>query len=144
MHDLSRGRWGVHRTRSQRGVPGKAVWFALPLHAMSLAYKPPTVDRTAAETVRELRERLAHRGARHMIGNDLDGGSVLSVSRDLTIWCRHHLITWTRRAAGPTSTRTRTSPKPSNAWSRPRVTSNEERSTRAMKPSIQPGVSWAA
>ncbi len=94
VHDLSRGRWGVYRTRSQRGVPGKAVWFALPLHAMSPAYRPPAVDRTPAETVCELRERLAHRGARHMIGNDLDGGSVLSISRDLTIWCRGHIITW--------------------------------------------------
>ena len=94
VHDLSRGRWGAHRTRSQRGVPGKAVWFALPLNAMSLAYKPPAVERTAAQTVRELREQLAHRGAEHMIANDLGDGSVLSVSRDLTIWCRGHLITW--------------------------------------------------
>ncbi len=30
-----------------------------------------------------------------MIGNDLDGGSVLSVSRHLTVWCRDHVITWT-------------------------------------------------
>lgn len=95
VHDLSRGRWGVHRTRSERGVPGKAVWFALPLHTASLAYRPPSVDRTPAETVRELRDRLARRGPRHMIGNDLDGGSVLSVSRHLTVWCRDHVITWT-------------------------------------------------
>ena len=94
VHDLSRGRWGAHRTRSQRGVPGKAVWFALPLHAMSLAYRPPAIDRTPAQTAGELKERLTHRGARHMIGNDLTGGSVLSISRDLTIWCHAHTITW--------------------------------------------------
>jgi hypothetical protein len=97
---LSAGRWGHHAARGRLGawkVPGKAVWFALRV--------PPGADLATSE-------RLAPRGSRAIVelvaaladrglgtglvpvtetGGDL---AVLSVSQDLTVWCRGDIIWW--------------------------------------------------
>ena len=97
---LSAGRWGHHLSRGRLGawkVPGKAVWFALRV--------PPGTDLATSE-------RLAPRGSRaiaELAGAVADRGlgaglvpvteaggdlAVLSVSRQLTVWCRGEVVWW--------------------------------------------------
>jgi hypothetical protein len=97
---LSAGRWGHHLTRSRFGgwrVPGKAVWFGLPVPARCVP-GPQRGGRLApGRAARALEEMLAERG--------LGGGllraqapsaemSVLSVRCGLTVWCRDTVIWW--------------------------------------------------
>ena len=100
---LSAGEWGAHLSRGRLGswkVSGKAVWFALRV--------PPGCDvarfgRTELgpwQAVNELEAMLDGRGlGGRMVRADEPGASmsVLSVSRDLTVWC--HAGTASFRAA---------------------------------------------
>ncbi len=97
---LSAGRWGHHLSRGRLGawkVQGKAVWFAL--------HVPPASDLACSEriaprgsrAIEELAAALADRG----LGSGLvpmteSGGelAVLSVSQQLTVWCRGEVIWW--------------------------------------------------
>jgi hypothetical protein len=100
---LSAGQWGCHLSRSRLGswsVPGKAVWFAqrippatLPDHVGRPRYDPDWL-------VDELEAMLADRGlATSMLRADLQGMSVLSISRHLTVWRHGEVVSW-RTAAG--------------------------------------------
>ena len=97
---LSAGEWGAHLTRGRLGswkVSGKAVWFALRV--------PPTLDvarhrRPALSpwrAVSELEAMLGNRGlGGRLVRADEPGAavSVLSVSRDLTVWCHSGIASW--------------------------------------------------
>jgi hypothetical protein len=96
---LSAGEWGAHLTRGRLGswkVSGKAVWFALRV--------PPTLDvarqgRPALspwQAVNELEAMLGSRGLGRLVRADEPGVavSVLSVSRDLTVWCHSCTASW--------------------------------------------------
>ena len=97
---LSAGEWGAHLTRGRLGswkVSGKAVWFALRV--------PPTLDvarhrRPALSpwrAVSELGAMLSSRGlGGRLVRADEPGAavSVLSVSRDLTVWCHSGIASW--------------------------------------------------
>jgi len=103
---LSGGRWGHHLTRSRLGgwkVPGKAVWFALPIPAP--AHRAPDwASRsrlTPCEAAGELAAMLADRGLgdRLMVADEpATGMAVLSVRCGLTVWCRERIICWRTRA----------------------------------------------
>ena len=97
---LSAGRWGHHPTRARFGgwkVPGKAVWFALPVPA-GIVPEPLRRTRLApGRAARALEEMLAERG----LGGGLlraqepsERMSVLSVRCGLTVWCRSNVIWW--------------------------------------------------
>jgi len=97
---LSAGRWGHHLSRGRLGawkVQGKAVWFGLRI--------PPGSDLAASErvcprgsrTIAELTAALADRGLGAGLVPVTDPGgdlAVLSVSRQLTVWCRGAVIWW--------------------------------------------------
>lgn len=102
---LSDGRWGHHLTRSRLGgwkVPGKAVWFAMPV-------PPPTAAAGEwearsrlgpCEAASELAAMLADRGLSDglmMTPEPAAGMAVLSVRCGLTIWSRPGLIAWRSR-----------------------------------------------
>jgi hypothetical protein len=99
---LSAGQWGCHLSRSRLGnwkVPGKAVWFslrippaALPDHVGRPRYSPDLL-------VDELEVMLADRGLASIVRADLDGISVLSISRHLTVWRHGTEVSW-RSPAG--------------------------------------------
>jgi len=94
---LSAGQWGCHLSRSRLGnwkVPGKAVWFslrippaALPDHVGRPRYSPDWL-------VDELEVMLADRGLASIVRADLDGISVLSISRHLTVWRHGAEVSW--------------------------------------------------
>jgi hypothetical protein len=95
---LSAGQWGCHLTRSRLGnwrVPGKAVWFALrippaalPDHIGRARYSPDWL-------INELEAMLADRGlSGSIVRADLDGISVLSISRHLTVWRHGGTVSW--------------------------------------------------
>jgi hypothetical protein len=97
---LSAGEWGAHLTRGRLGnwkVSGKAVWFALRV--------PPGCDVARFgwpelgpwEAVNELEAMLGGRGlAGRLVRADepAAGMSVLSISRDLTVWCHSGTASW--------------------------------------------------
>jgi hypothetical protein len=97
---LSAGEWGAHLTRGRLGswkVSGKAVWFALRV--------PPTCDVARQgrpvlspwQAVSELEAMLGSRGlGGRLVRADEPGAavSVLSVSRDLTVWCHSGTASW--------------------------------------------------
>ena len=94
---LSAGQWGCHLSRSRLGnwkVPGKAVWFSLriPPAAMADHFGRPTYS--PAWLVDELEDMLADRGLSNIVRADLDGISVLSVSRHLTVWRHGDEVSW--------------------------------------------------
>ena len=100
---LSAGRWGYHLTRSRFGtwkVPGKAVWFALPLPG-SLVPGPLRRARLAPGWAAwALEEMLVQRGlgAGLLRAQEPSAGmSVVSVRAGLTVWCRDDLIWWQAR-----------------------------------------------
>ena len=103
---LSGGRWGHHLTRSRLGgwkVPGKAVWFALPIPAP--AHRAPDwawrSRLSPCEAARQLAAMLADRGLgdRLMVADEPAAGmAVLSVRCGLTVWCRDRMICWRTRA----------------------------------------------
>ncbi len=100
---LSAGQWGCHLSRSRLGswsVPGKAVWFAQRIPPATL---PEYVGRPRYDPdwlVDELEAMLADRGlASSILRADLEGMSVLSISRHLTVWRHGEVVSW-RTAAG--------------------------------------------
>ncbi|MFC5753936.1 ATP-binding protein [Actinomadura rugatobispora] len=89
---LSQGRWGHHLTRSRLvdpAVPGKATWFGLPIPALC-----PPVHTGAARAAEDLHALLVQRGIRRLIRRNERGLSVLSVERDLTVWCEGGSFHW--------------------------------------------------
>jgi len=94
---LSAGQWGCHLSRSRLGnwrVPGKAVWFALrippavlPDHLGRRRYSPDWLTD-------ELATMLAERGLSSIVRADMDGISVLSISRHLTVWRHGEMVSW--------------------------------------------------
>jgi hypothetical protein len=90
VHELSRGHWGYHLTRSRvggRNVRGKAVWFttAAPFAIGGL----PRIN--AAQAMARLEEELVARGfgdAMVRADDPAKDTSVLAVCGELTVWCR--------------------------------------------------------
>jgi hypothetical protein len=100
---LSAGQWGCHLSRSRLGnwkVPGKAVWFslrippaAMPDHLGRPRYSPEWL-------IDELEDMLSDRGLSSIVRADLDGISVLSVSRYLTVWRHGAEVSWRSPSGG--------------------------------------------
>lgn len=101
---LSEGRWGHHPSRARLGgwkVPGKAVWFAVPVPVTRGLHRfqrplPGTCDMAS-----ELQLMLDERGIGERIVRadaPASGMSVLSIRRGLTVWCRSRVVFWTTRA----------------------------------------------
>jgi hypothetical protein len=97
---LSAGQWGAHLSRGRMGswkVPGKVVWFALrvpPGCDVARLRRPPAAIWQRAD---ELETMLAERGiGGRLVRADESAAkmSVLSVSRDLTVWCQPRTISW--------------------------------------------------
>lgn len=95
---LSAGQWGCHLTRSRLGswrVPGKAVWFALPIPPATLPDYLMRPRLSPEWLVDELEVMLADRGlAGTIVRADADGLSVLSISRHLTVWRHGDRVSW--------------------------------------------------
>jgi hypothetical protein len=97
---LSAGEWGAHLTRGRLGswkVPGKAVWFALRVPPGCDAARFGRVELGPWEAVNELEAMLGSRGlAGRLVRVDepAAGMSVLSISRDLTVWCHSGTASW--------------------------------------------------
>lgn len=91
VHELSKGYWGHHPTRSRlagTGVCGKAVWFALPVPAAwAMAWPHPV---TAGDAMTELEMDLSTRGFGRLVRADDHAAdmAVLSIASGLTVWCR--------------------------------------------------------
>src|SRR5215470_11009094 len=115
VHELSRGKWGHHPTRARLGgcgLPGKAVWFAVPAplaHARladvtGLRAYTLSADVTATRASERLSARQAARELEAMLSERGFGGrmlradqpasdlSVLAVARGLTIWCQSGVV----------------------------------------------------
>jgi hypothetical protein len=97
---LSAGRWGHHLSRGRLGawkVQGKAVWFALRIPPGSSLAVSERVCPKGSRAIAELATGLADRGLGAGLVPVADPGgdlAVLSVSRQLTIWCRGDVIWW--------------------------------------------------
>ncbi len=97
---LSGGRWGHHLSRSRLGcwrVPGKAVWFAQPVHPGRIPARLKRARPRPCEVSRRLAAMLADRGLGESLlraGEAGAGISVLSVRRGLTVWCLPNTILW--------------------------------------------------
>ena len=97
---LSAGRWGHHLSRGRLGawkVQGKAVWFALRIPATCDLARSERIGPRGSHAIAELAAALADRGLGSGLvpmtepGGDL---AVLSVSRQLTVWCRNEVVWW--------------------------------------------------
>jgi hypothetical protein len=102
---LSAGEWGAHLTRGRLGswkVSGKAVWFGLRVPPGCDAARFGRTEFTPWQAVNELEAMLADRGLGRLVRADEPNASmsVLSVSRDLTVWCHSGTASW--RAADGT------------------------------------------
>jgi hypothetical protein len=103
---LSAGEWGAHLTRGRLGswkVSGKAVWFALRVPPTCDVARFGRPDFSPWQAVNELEAMLGGRGlgGRLVRADHRDVAmSVLSVSRDLTVWCHSGTASW--RAADGT------------------------------------------
>jgi hypothetical protein len=110
VHELSRGHWGHHLTRSRLAgweIRGKAVWFAVPASAPNGAQAPPDApqaapDRfaqmTAGQAMTEVEAGLVARGfgGRMWRADDQRADmAVLSVCSGVTVWCRAG-VAWLR------------------------------------------------
>jgi hypothetical protein len=97
---LSAGEWGAHLTRGRLGswkVAGKAVWFALRVPPSSRVARFGRPEPSPWQAVDELEAMLNTRGlgARLVRADQPDSAmSVLSVTRDLTVWCRSGAASW--------------------------------------------------
>jgi hypothetical protein len=99
---LSQGRWGHHLTRARLGgwkVPGKAVWFALPVPGSSALERFRHPQPGSVQAAGILERMLSERGIGHIVRADApaSGMSVLSIRRGLTVWCRSRVVSWTAR-----------------------------------------------
>jgi hypothetical protein len=118
VHELSGGRWGHHPTRARLdswGLPGKAVWFAVPaplaharlMDVTGLRSYTSSADVTAArasgrlsarQAARELETMLDERGFGSGLVRDEQPArdlSILSVRRGLTVWCQAGVVSLT-------------------------------------------------
>jgi hypothetical protein len=97
---LSAGEWGAHLSRGRLGswkVSGKAVWFALRVPPACEVARFARQGLSQWQAVDELEAMLGTRGlAGRMVRVDEPDTamSVLSVSRDLTVWCRSGTASW--------------------------------------------------
>jgi hypothetical protein len=97
---LSAGHWGHHLSRGRLGawkVQGKAVWFALRIPPASELATSERVSPKGSRAIAELVGALADRGlgAGLVPVTDPHGDlAVLSVSRQLTVWCRGEVVWW--------------------------------------------------
>jgi hypothetical protein len=97
---LSAGEWGAHLTRGRLGswkVSGKAVWFALRVPPGCDAARFGRAELGPWEAVNELEAMLGSRGlaGRLVRVDEPDANmSVLSISRDLTVWCHCGTASW--------------------------------------------------
>ena len=103
IDSLSHGRWGHHLTRARLGgwkVPGKAVWFAVPVPASSALDRFSRPQPGSVEAAGILERMLSERGIGHIVRADApaSGMSVLSIRRGLTVWCRSRVVSWTGRS----------------------------------------------
>jgi hypothetical protein len=100
---LSEGRWGYHLTRARLGgwrIPGKAVWFAVPVPASNALDRFHRPQPGSCQTATVLEHMLSERGlGSHIVRADAPGAgmSVLSIRRGLTVWCRSRVVSWTAR-----------------------------------------------
>jgi hypothetical protein len=100
VHELSKGYWGHHLTRSRlagTGVRGKAVWFALPVPT-AYAVTGELHPITAGDAMTELERDLSTRGfgGRLVRADDYAADmAVLSIATGLTVWCRSAMA-WLR------------------------------------------------
>jgi hypothetical protein len=98
--ELSRGRWGHHLTRSRLGgwrVPGKAVWFSLPLPGDRVPGRARCPRLAPGQVGRALEAMLIDRGLGRGLLRSAEPGnamSVLSVRCGLSVWCRDSMIWW--------------------------------------------------
>jgi len=119
VHELSGGRWGHHLTRARLGgwgLRGKAVWFAVPaplaharlvdvtgLRTYTLSADVTATTRasqclSARQAAGELEAMLDERGFGGRLARadqPASDTSVLSVCRDLTVWCRSGVVALT-------------------------------------------------
>ena len=106
---LSAGEWGAHLTRGRLGswkVSGKAVWFALRVPPACDVARFARPEFSPWQAVSELETMLGDRGlGGRLVRADEPSVamSVLSVSRDLTVWCHSGTASW--RAADGSSQR---------------------------------------
>jgi hypothetical protein len=97
---LSAGEWGAHLTRGRLGswkVSGKAVWFALRVPPACDVARFGRPELSQWQMVDELEAMVNDRGlgGRMVRVDEPDTAmSVLSVSRDLTVWCRSGTASW--------------------------------------------------
>jgi hypothetical protein len=104
VEGLSAGRWGHHPTRSRLGawkVGGKAVWFAVPVPVTRALDRFQRPQPHSCDAASELQLMLDERGiGEHIVRADApaSGMSVLSIRRDLTVWCRSRVVSWTTRS----------------------------------------------
>jgi hypothetical protein len=103
VEELSHGRWGYHPTRARLGawkVPGKAVWFAVPVPVSRGLDRFQRPQPGSCQAASELQSMLDERGVgQHIVRSDApaSGMAVLSIRRDLTVWCRSRVVSWTTR-----------------------------------------------
>lgn len=97
---LSGGRWGYHLTRARLGswkVPGKAVWFAIPVPPACVPAPLRCASIAPLRAGRVLEQMLIDRGFGEgllRVEEPATGISVLSVRSGLTVWCRPGVIRW--------------------------------------------------
>jgi hypothetical protein len=103
VEGLSGGRWGHHPTRARLGgwkISGKAVWFAVPVPVTRALDRFHRSQPGSCEAASELQLMLDERGIGDQIVRadaPVSGMSVLSIRRDLTVWCRSRVVSWTTR-----------------------------------------------
>jgi hypothetical protein len=103
---LSAGRWGHHLSRGRLGgwkVQGKAVWFALRIPPGSDLATSARVAPRGSRAIAELAAALADRGlgAGLVPVTESTGDlAVLSVSTELTVWCRGEVVWWQEPQGG--------------------------------------------
>jgi len=102
IHELSGGRWGHHLTRARLGgwqVPGKVVWFALPVPSGCALERFQRRQPGSCQAASALERMLRERGIGQIVRADAPASSmsVLSIRRDLTVWCRSRVVSWTGR-----------------------------------------------
>lgn len=100
VSELSDGRWGHHLTRARLGrwkVQGKVVWFALPVTEARGSSRLSSQPLTSCQAAKELETLLVDRGVgRKLVRSDESVAdiAVLSIRRDLTVWCRSGMVSW--------------------------------------------------
>ena len=100
VEGLSAGEWGAHLTRGRLGswkVSGKAVWFALRVPPACDIARQGRPSLSPWQAINGLEAMLGGRGlGGRLVRADEPGAavSVLSVSRDLTVWCHSGIASW--------------------------------------------------